>query len=91
MSLIKEQGITAPFRSAVDIEEYQMVPILRALRMPCVDLLLADDVGLGKTSRRFAEWEFTRHLIDKELNEGDVFVADGTLQTGFPNEEKYLN
>ncbi|MFW9844343.1 MAG: DISARM system SNF2-like helicase DrmD, partial [Candidatus Thorarchaeota archaeon] len=49
VSLVKEQGITAPFRSAVDIEEYQMVPILRALQMPQVNLLLADDVGLGKT------------------------------------------
>lgn len=41
--------ITAPFHSAVQIEDFQLVPLLKALRMPRVALLLADDVGLGKT------------------------------------------
>ncbi|MHA1637851.1 MAG: DNA double-strand break repair nuclease NurA [Candidatus Thorarchaeota archaeon] len=46
---------------------------------------------VASLARRFAEWEFSHHLIENELNEGDVYVADGTLQTGFPNESKYLD
>jgi superfamily II DNA or RNA helicase len=39
----------SPFRSAIEIEDYQLDPVVRALRMPRVSLLIADDVGLGKT------------------------------------------
>ena len=41
--------LTAPFHGAIQIEDFQLVPLLKALRMPRVALLLADDVGLGKT------------------------------------------
>lgn len=34
---------------AIEVEDYQMVPLLKAMRMPRMTLLLADDVGLGKT------------------------------------------
>jgi superfamily II DNA or RNA helicase len=41
--------VAAPFHAAIQIEDFQLVPLLKALRMPRVALLLADDVGLGKT------------------------------------------
>lgn len=41
--------LQAPFRSGVAIEDFQLEPLARALRMPRVNLLVADDVGLGKT------------------------------------------
>jgi superfamily II DNA or RNA helicase len=40
---------TAPVYGAVTADDFQLVPLARAMRMPRVSLLLADDVGLGKT------------------------------------------
>ena len=39
----------APFWSGVNVEAYQLEPLRRALSAPRANLLLADDVGLGKT------------------------------------------
>jgi superfamily II DNA or RNA helicase len=41
--------LQAPFRSGVAVEDYQLEPVARAVEAPAVNLLLADDVGLGKT------------------------------------------
>ena len=43
------RNIQSPFRSGIDIEDYQLDPVVRAIQMPRVNLLVADDVGLGKT------------------------------------------
>jgi superfamily II DNA or RNA helicase len=39
----------APFRSGANVEAYQLEPLRRALLSARTNLLLADDVGLGKT------------------------------------------
>jgi superfamily II DNA or RNA helicase len=43
------RNIQSPFRAGIDIEDYQLDPVFRAIQMPRVSLLIADDVGLGKT------------------------------------------
>jgi len=41
--------LQAPFRSGVSIEDFQLDPLVRAINMARANLLIADDVGLGKT------------------------------------------
>jgi superfamily II DNA or RNA helicase len=41
--------LQAPFRSGISIEDYQLEPLVRAIDMARANLLIADDVGLGKT------------------------------------------
>ncbi|HVU65753.1 MAG TPA: DISARM system SNF2-like helicase DrmD [Ktedonobacteraceae bacterium] len=43
------RALQAPFRSGIELEEYQLDPVARAIQMPRANLLIADDVGLGKT------------------------------------------
>ena len=67
---LKLRAGAGPFRSfgniAVEPRAYQLVPLLMALKMETVRLLVADDVGIGKTieSRLIA-----RELLDRgEIN-----------------------
>lgn len=41
--------LISPWQSSVQVEDYQLYPVLKSLLMPRISLLLADDVGLGKT------------------------------------------
>jgi superfamily II DNA/RNA helicase len=39
----------SPFRAGIQIDPFQLEPLRLALRLPRVNLFIADDVGLGKT------------------------------------------
>lgn len=44
-----DKKFEAPFRTGANLEPYQLEPLRRAIAAPRTNLLLADDVGLGKT------------------------------------------
>ncbi len=48
-SVADTRQLQSPFRSGIEIESYQLDPVVRAIQMPRANLLVADDVGLGKT------------------------------------------
>lgn len=41
---------------------------------------------IGGLAMRFGEWAYATKLIEHELEEGDIFVRDGSLQTGYKDE-----
>lgn len=62
--------ISSPLHGAIRVEDFQLVPLFLALQMPRVSMLLADDVGLGKTveaglilSELIRRWRIRRVLI----------------------------
>jgi len=40
----------------------------------------------GGVAMRFAEWSYATKLIEYELDKGDIFIRDGSLQTGYKDE-----
>lgn len=46
-----DRPLSAPFFGAVQVDDFQLVPVLRALQMPRVSLLIADDVASARPSK----------------------------------------
>jgi hypothetical protein len=46
---------------------------------------------IAETARRFAEWKLAGLVSEYELDENDMVVRDGTLQTSVTNESLYSN
>jgi hypothetical protein len=42
--------------------------------------------SFGATAMRFTEWSYATKFIENELHKGDIFIRDGSLQTGFKDE-----
>jgi len=45
----QSQHYLSPWQGSIYLESYQLFPLVRAFSLPRITLLLADDVGLGKT------------------------------------------
>lgn len=42
--------------------------------------------SVAGVAMRFAEWSYAKHFVHNELNKGDIFIRDGSLQTGYNGE-----
>ena len=75
--------LQAPFRAGIEIEDYQLDPLVRSLRMPRVNLLIADDVGLGKTIEAGL---VAQELILRNRVRSVLIVVPASLQTKWQEE-----
>ena len=75
--------LQAPFRSGIEVEDYQLDPLVRAVQMPRVNLLIADAVGLGKTIEAglVCQELIFRHLVRRVL-----IVCPSSLQIQWQEE-----
>jgi superfamily II DNA or RNA helicase len=74
---------TAPVFGAVSVDDFQLVPLARAMRMPRVSLLLADDVGLGKTIEAGL---ILAELIRKRRIRRVLIITPASLRTQWQQE-----
>ncbi|MCT7955484.1 DISARM system SNF2-like helicase DrmD [Laspinema sp. D3] len=71
------RSVQSPFRSGIDVEDYQLDPVIRAIQMPRVNLLIADDVGLGKTIEAGL---VAQELILRQRSRRILIVCPSSLQ-----------
>lgn len=81
--IYKEWEKFLPFESDLSFDSTDRTVMVGTMR--------ADIQRVASIARRFAEWSFSFHVSHNALKEGDIVVADGTLQTAFKYESKYYN
>jgi superfamily II DNA or RNA helicase len=75
--------LQSPFRSGITIEDYQLDPLVRAVDMARVNLLIADDVGLGKTIEAGL---VIQELLVRHRARSVMIVCPATLQVKWRTE-----
>src|SRR5262245_32160196 len=75
--------LQSPFRSGVEIQDYQLDPLVRAIDMARVNLLIADDVGLGKTIEAGL---VIQEMIVRHRARNVLIVCPASLQTKWHDE-----
>jgi superfamily II DNA/RNA helicase len=83
VSSADDKALQSPFRSGVEVDDYQLDPVVRALSMPRVNLLIADDVGLGKTIEAGL---VTQELILRHRARTIVIVCPSSIQVQWKEE-----
>jgi len=83
VSSADDKALQAPFRSGIEVEDYQLDPVVRALSMPRVNLLVADDVGLGKTIEAGL---VAQELILRHRARSIVIVCPSSVQVQWKEE-----
>jgi hypothetical protein len=82
-SMVEAPELQAPFHGSIDIEDYQLVPVARALAMVRVSLLIADDVGLGKTIEAALVMQ---EMITRQLVRRVMILCPASLQEQWREE-----
>lgn len=75
--------LQSPFRSGIEIQDYQLDPLVRAVDMARVNLLIADDVGLGKTIEAGL---VIQEMIVRHRARTVLIVCPASLQMKWRNE-----
>jgi SNF2 family DNA or RNA helicase len=75
--------LQAPFRAGIRLDSYQLLPLRKALRLPRVNLLIADDVGLGKTIEAGL---IVRELLLRRRIDLVVVTAPASMTTQWKDE-----
>lgn len=75
--------LQSPFRSGIEIQDHQLDPLVRAIGMSRTSLLIADDVGLGKTIEAGL---VVQELLIRHRARSVLIVCPASLQVKWKNE-----
>lgn len=75
--------LQSPFRSGIEIQDFQLDPLVRAIDMARVNLLIADDVGLGKTIEAGL---VIQEMIVRHRARTVLIICPASLQVKWRNE-----